>query len=206
MATVRTALRAGSRLPDPADAVRLAAEAMTDVEESHTFVTLLHARLDESTGQIRMIDAGHGFVFVLKASGELVQFPRHDLPLGVFPQQEYRETRVTLGPGDIFLTFSDGVLDLHPDVEQNFEDLTRLLAGAADAGEVIERLSTTPDAEGPVAGDDVTVVALRRSGDAQTSGISLTQRKKQRGAAVESPPPLRGRSGGGSQSETSQPC
>ena len=75
------------------------------------------------------------------------------------------------------------IIDVHSLVEQNFEDLTRLLAGAADANEVIERLSTSRDAEGPAAGDDVTVVALRRSGDAETSGISLTQRKKQRRAA-----------------------
>ena len=137
------------------------------------------------TGSVISVGDGIARIYGLEKvmAGELIQFPRHDLPLGVFPQQEYRETRVTLGPGDIFVTFSDGVLDLHPDVEQNFGDLTRLLAGAADASEVIERLSTSNDAEGPAAGDDVTVVALRRSGDAQTSGISLTQRKKQRGAA-----------------------
>jgi PAS domain S-box-containing protein len=167
MATVRTALRAGGQLVDPAAAVRLAADAVSvDPDGSHTFVTLLHARLDEPSGDLRLVDAGHGFVFVLRASGQLVQFPRHDLPLGTFAAENYRENRVQLQPGDTFLIFSDGVLDIHPTLERDFEQLSRILEGVSTAREVVERLSRHDDGVQPL--DDVTVVALRRS----TAGIA----------------------------------
>jgi PAS domain S-box-containing protein len=162
MATVRAALRAGSRLSDLTEAVSLAADSVTaDLEASDTFVTLAHARLEEATGEMRVIDAGHGFVFVLRAGGELVHFPRHNLPLGVVATQGFEETRFQLEPADIFVAFSDGVLDLFPGLEVDLADLSEILRGSATAGEVVERLSNP--SEGTRLADDVTVVALRRS-------------------------------------------
>jgi hypothetical protein len=87
------------------------------------------------------------------------RLPRgRSLPLGVLEGQPYEELSARLEPGETLVVFSDGVLDVHPGLEERMETVGELLAGAGSAQEMAERLASGPG----VVADDVTVVVLRR--------------------------------------------
>jgi len=161
MATVRAALRAVARRSPPAATVRAAAAALEDdLARAGSFVTLFHGRLDAGTRRLDYVDAGHGHVFLRRAGGGLVTLPTRGLPVGVLPQQEYRQGSVTFRPGDTLLVYSDGLVDAGPGPALRPARLARRLAGAASAAEAVERLLALAPAAGPPP-DDLTVVALR---------------------------------------------
>src|SRR5205085_7243046 len=131
-----------------------------DLEKAEAFMTLFHARLELETGLLTYVDAGHGLVVVVRSDGA-IRLPRaHSLPLGVLAGEGYEQASVILRPGDALAVFSDGVLDVHPRLEQHLaEEAAVLVAGAGSAQEMAERLATNPAA---TITDDVTVVVLRR--------------------------------------------
>jgi serine phosphatase RsbU (regulator of sigma subunit) len=162
MATMRIALRAASWMPSVAEAVQFVADfTLRDLEKAEAFMTVFHARLDLKTGRLTYVDAGHGLMLVVSEDGTVRQVPStQSLPLGMLPDQAYRQASVKLRPGDSLVAISDGVLDVHPKLDAELEATTRtLLEGALGAQDMAERLATNPSAE---ITDDVTVVVLRR--------------------------------------------
>jgi PAS domain S-box-containing protein len=161
MATMRIALRSSSRLPSVEDAVELAAAStLRDLEKAGAFMTLFHARLDLASGRLTYVGAGHGLGVLLRADGAH-RLPRGGaLPLGVLGGQRYPQLSETLRPGDALAVFSDGVLDVHPELRRDMaRSVAAIVAGAATAREMAERLAAGPDI---AIADDVTVVVLRR--------------------------------------------
>jgi PAS domain S-box-containing protein len=159
MATVCVALRSSASLPTVGEAARsVAASAGRDLDNAGAFVTLFHGRLDLRTGVLTYVDAGHGLAVVVGAHTAHPLARRASLPLGVLEGEVYEESSVRLAPGDTLVLFSDGVLDVHPELEAGLEVTRDLLAGAGTAREMAERLASGPGA----VNDDVTVVVLRR--------------------------------------------
>src|SRR5207237_8891555 len=73
MATLRASLRSAPVELAPAERLRLASEsALMGEDEEGLFVTVFEARLRPSTGELRYVDAGHGYCAIRRASGELV--------------------------------------------------------------------------------------------------------------------------------------
>ena len=161
MATVRAALRAGAGIESLEQITRLASTSIR-LEESRGsfFVTLLHARLEDASGRLRYVDAGHGLVLVVEADGRVTRLGERGLPLCVFEDQSYPEGVVTLAPGAALVAFSDGLLDVHPELEKDLTSLSSLIDGAGSAQEIADRLLPAPG-WGP-AEDDVTVLVVRR--------------------------------------------
>jgi PAS domain S-box-containing protein len=162
MSAVRTALRAAAPLPSAAATVQSVVSLIyADLERAEAFATLFHARLELASGTLRYVDAGHRLAFVRHADGAVTPFGRGGLPLAVLPDQRFAESELALAAGDALVVFSDGVLDLHPEIAL-VEEAGDLLAGAASAQDVVDRLATP----GPGAArlhDDVTVLALWRA-------------------------------------------
>jgi sigma-B regulation protein RsbU (phosphoserine phosphatase) len=157
MATVRAVLRAAPASLSPAARVRLAADGMVGTE-SGLFVTLFHASLDPSSGMLDYVDAGHGYCIVLRPDGEVVRLPGGSLPLGVLPDEEFRQGAVRLDPGDRLLVYSDGLVE----TDEHTIEPGELVAGLDEsmpATEVVRRLIARMP---PRLSDDVTVVSLRR--------------------------------------------
>ena len=161
MATARAALRPAARRSDPATAVSDASAALEDdLARSSSFVTLFHARLTLTTGRLEYVDAGHGYAYVRRAGGEIEPLAAPEgkgLPLGVLAGEAYRAAEATLLPGDTLIVFSDGLAEERASGDVFAALGTAPLTGARD---VVARL-LAPLADDP-AGDDVTVLALRR--------------------------------------------
>src|SRR2546421_4288607 len=162
MATLRSALRAGARLPTTAEAVQTAADSMAqNLDGADAFITLFHARLHVHTGLITYVDAGHGLAFVLDPAGEARRLGATAPPLGAVDHQHYPQATTTLEPGASLVVFSDGMLE----IDEELADAARtasLARGGAGARAIGERLL------GQAAGieklhDDLTVMVVHRA-------------------------------------------
>jgi hypothetical protein len=160
MATVRSVMRTAGRALDPSDALAEAARALEDdLGRTGTMVTLCHAKIDPATGRAQTVDAGHGLTLTVKADGSVMRPPPGgSLPLGIMPDERWPEAPFQLDPGDTVIAFSDGLLDLHPGVEETFDDL----AGAArrDPDGIIDHIGDLVGSD-PL-DDDVTVQVIHR--------------------------------------------
>ncbi len=67
---------------------------------------------------------------------------------------------IALGPGDLIVTFSDGVLDLYDGTLRAVDRVAELARASASADELVRRITAL--AGGQANPDDVTVVVLRR--------------------------------------------
>src|SRR6266568_1322384 len=161
MATVRAALRTSAQVEDLQQSVRLAARIMeAPLEVNEAFVTVFHGVFDITSGDIHYIDAGHGHARILRGSTGQENLSLRSAPIGMFPDTEFTIGWANLKPGDTLLVFSDGLLDLRPDMAVKDVLLPADVRRSATAQELVDNL--TQGVRGREMSDDVTVLALRR--------------------------------------------
>ncbi len=161
MATVRAALRASAQVEDLEQSVRLAARIMeAPLEVNQAFVTVFHGVFDITSGDVHYIDAGHGHARILRGSTGQENLSLRGAPIGMFPDTEFSIGWANLKPGDTLLVFSDGLLDLRPDMAVKDVLLPADVRRSATAQELVDNL--TQGVRGREMADDVTVLALRR--------------------------------------------
>ena len=161
MATVRAALRASAQLDDLGQSVQLAARVMeAPLEVNEAFVTVFHGVFDLMSGDLHYIDAGHGHARILRGSTGQENLSLRGAPIGMFPEPEFKIGTANLKPGDTLLVFSDGLLDLRPDMAVKDVLLPADVRRADTAQDLVDLL--TQGARSRELSDDVTVLALRR--------------------------------------------
>ena len=167
MATVRAVIRAMVSQHGPSDAVQHTASSLdSDLARSGSFVTLFHAQLDTSTGELRYVDAGHGQVLLRRANGDIAPLQPWGLPLGVLSTERYSEGSVTMGAGDQLVIYSDGLSEARPELFRDQATLASHLTTEDTAGETAQRLVDLATATGGQLPDDLTVVVVRRPAEA----------------------------------------
>ena len=163
MATARAALRGVAGVEPLEEAVRQAASVMsTALEVNDAYVTLFHGTFDPGSGILAYVDAGHGHARVLRGASGQELLPRRSAPIGMLPGTKFVSGHAVLEPGDSLVVFSDGLLDLRPDLATREVQLPGDVRRAAGAQEMVEILAR--GARDRVLSDDVTVLALRRLG------------------------------------------
>lgn len=162
-AAVRAVLR-GSAQGDEVDRAMLHAGAVlhTDLADSGLFATAFHARLEPATGRVTYADAGHGLTLVVRADGTWERLDSLGLPLGVTDEATRELGETHLDPGDLLVTFSDGVLDLFDGSLRCVPLIAGELLHCPSAAEAVQRLLRLAAVTDPRP-DDITVVALRRN-------------------------------------------
>jgi serine phosphatase RsbU (regulator of sigma subunit) len=111
MANVQATLRA--RLPLQTDLAALADLLDRELDESTpggVFVTLFLAILDD-TGEMRYVNAGHHPQYVLRVDRRVERLSSTGLPIALFGGHGYRESRVSLAPGDLLFFYTDGLVE-----------------------------------------------------------------------------------------------
>ena len=77
-----------------------------------TFVCFVMAEIDPSSHAFRMSNAGCPYPFHYRAqTHDVVELQIDAYPLGVRPDSEYHELRLTLQPGDYIIFCSDGIIE-----------------------------------------------------------------------------------------------
>jgi serine phosphatase RsbU (regulator of sigma subunit) len=126
------------------------------------FATATVVVIDPATGTTRIASAGHPPVCLAPAAGEARLLPiEPGPPLGVLFGSPPAETTVTVGPGDLLVLYSDGMVERRSEsMEIGLARLTRLCTGGVEAADLCGRLIA--DCRDPAGEDDATVLILRR--------------------------------------------
>jgi serine phosphatase RsbU (regulator of sigma subunit) len=161
-AAVRAVIRSSRLDPDPGAALVRASDGLaTDVgerAEGSAFTTLFHARLVDDT--LRWSDAGHGLTVVIREDGTDERLAATNLPLGLGIDDDWETSETPLEPGDLVVSFSDGVLDLFGGGLDTIDRVVAIARRDPQPSAVVEALAAIARDQGH--DDDVTVVALRR--------------------------------------------
>jgi serine phosphatase RsbU (regulator of sigma subunit) len=141
---------------------------LADNTPSNRFVTLFYAELDPLTGSLAFINAGHNPPLIAHAAGTLEQLGSGGPPLGIMPDFDYHEGRTQLQPGDVLVSYSDGVTEqTNPKGEEfgpaRLQDVVsqNLDRSAAAIRDKIEA-SLSAFAQGTPAVDDITLLIVKR--------------------------------------------
>lgn len=76
-----------------------------------SLASLFLGRLDPLTGILEYCSAGHPPALLLRANGDLESLSEGGLLLGVTSDATYSAARVQLGPDDVLLVYSDGIIE-----------------------------------------------------------------------------------------------
>jgi sigma-B regulation protein RsbU (phosphoserine phosphatase) len=155
--------------PGPAEMLSAVNFSLGERRIESQFVSLIYAVWDDRNRTLQVANSGlprpiychDGKIDVIEATG---------LPLGLFDDADYDEFTFRAKPGDMFVFFSDGILDASNKAEELFgrERVGAIVAAnpAASPDEVVKSIfkAVAEHASGEEAFDDQTVVAIRVKG------------------------------------------
>ena len=98
------------------------------------FVTVLYAVYNPSTGDLTYASGGHDPPMLIRADGSVSLLPLTDgIALGVVPDLKYKQHKMTLGPGDTVVLYTDGVTEAQNTEGSAFEvdGLHQIFAGSS---------------------------------------------------------------------------
>src|SRR5713226_3201828 len=156
--------------PGPAEMLRAVNFSLGERRIDGQFVSLIYAVWDDESRSLQVANSGlprplychDGKIEVIEATG---------LPLGLFDDAEYDEFTFKAKPGELFVFFSDGILDARNRAGDMFgrSRVETIVAGCAEisADCVVKSLfkAVTEHAGGEEAFDDETVVAIKVKGE-----------------------------------------
>src|SRR6266436_1121538 len=156
--------------PGPAEMLAAVNYSLAERRIDGQFVSIIYAVWDDQNRTLQVANSGlprplychDGKIEVIEATG---------LPLGLFDDAEYDEFTFRANPGDMFVFFSDGILDARNRAGDMFgrQKVEEIIAGCADisADCVVKSLfkAVTEHAGGEEAFDDETVVAIKVKGE-----------------------------------------
>lgn len=152
--------------PGPAEMLSAVNFSLSERRIEAQFVSIIYAVWDDNTRTLQVANSGlprplychDGTIEIIEATG---------LPLGLFDEAEYDEFKFKAKPGDLFVFFSDGILDARNTAGDLFgrkgvEQVVQKCM-ACPAEEVVQAIfgAVEEHAAGVEPFDDQTVVALR---------------------------------------------
>jgi len=172
MAITMTLMKRASVQPDitPAGILRQVNITLAEDNENVMFVTLFVGILNLKTGELAFSNAGHNPPLILGVDGKCSFLTLPDgLVLGVMTEAEYRDDTVRLRPGDMIVTYTDGVTEaMNPKKElyseaRLQETLTRTAGRSVE--DTIDAIiaSVKGHATGAPQSDDIAVLAVKRN-------------------------------------------
>ncbi len=138
--------------------------------EMERFVTLFYVVLDAPHGSVTYVNAGHASALLFQ-EGQVLSLASSGPALGMFPDASYCQQQAPLSPGDLLVTYSDGVFEAQNKQEDFFGEhgirevvhQYRALPAAELAGAICEA-SEQFELGNQQTPDDKTVVVIRAGG------------------------------------------
>ena len=112
-------------------------------------VTMILVVLDPKTHEATIVNAGHMAPIVRRANGAIEE-PGEDvsgLPLGLMEDTEYEQYRTTIGSGDLFIMYTDGINESTNPAGDEY--------GIERLRQILKNFPGTPSQVGPKIVDDV---------------------------------------------------
>lgn len=107
------------------------------------YFTLIWAELDLTTGQVALVQAGHPHPLILHRDGRASPVGQGGFPVGLLPDAQWQEERLTLQPGEALLIASDGLTEC-PTVagELGLDGLARLALASGPGPARLDRIES----------------------------------------------------------------
>ncbi len=145
---------------DPARKLVLA-DVVLRREHPDVFVTAFAATYDPGAHLLQYANAGHPAPFVRAVDGALSRLETAGVPLGLGAFDAPRTRERTLCDGDLFVAFTDGLIETTHDIEQGERFVGDALAhpafGVCSAPAALLRILAVPS----LPGDDVAILTMR---------------------------------------------
>jgi serine phosphatase RsbU (regulator of sigma subunit) len=131
------------------------------------FATLFFGILDVHSGQLAYINAGHESAYIINRAGIKSYLKANSPAVGILPEAAFNIGHTTIQPGDIFISYSDGITEARSPEGEFFtrERLQLLLQEpAASAAQLIEHIHQHLQhfVQDLPQEDDLTLLAVRR--------------------------------------------
>lgn len=159
----------GGRNLNPISTVSESNDMLSRESFDSMFVTLFYGVYNVRTGIVEYINAGHNPPYILHANGSVEALPASkNICMGVIEEFPYQKSELTLQPGDMLVTFTDGVTEACNPTNELYGEprLEALLAtmGGKSAEEVTSAInaSVAAHADGAEQSDDITILTLKR--------------------------------------------
>ncbi len=171
MAVTRTLLRdVAGEGGTPADCMARVNQRLCRENPIDMFVTALYAELDEATGAVRLVNAGHCEPIVVRVDGTAETVRRAgNPPLGVMDGRQFTERGVTLAPGEMLFLYTDGVTEaVNLDGEQfrvaRLVDIAQAEVGRSPQELMLDVIGRVEKfSAGTLQADDITCLVVRRN-------------------------------------------
>jgi phosphoserine phosphatase RsbU/P len=76
------------------------------------FLTLFLGILDIRSGILNYCNAGHSQSILIPGNGKVRDLnDQHGLPLGLYPDKEYKDSSITISKGDALILYTDGITE-----------------------------------------------------------------------------------------------
>jgi serine phosphatase RsbU (regulator of sigma subunit) len=170
MAMTRSALRAELRRRGSLSEALVATNTVMwdDLVATEAFITVFAARYEPRARCLHYVNAGHQPALLHRADGSTGELSSDGMPLGIVPAPDYHASTLQLGPGDVVLMFSDGVVEATSPggLAYGVGRLSAVIAQYAGSApelvtQVLADLATFQNSE--TQRDDITLVALQVS-------------------------------------------
>jgi len=138
-----------------------------DLTHAGRFITIVAANLDRRTAALDYASAGHTEVLWYRASRRACErLPATGPPIGVLPEGDIDERRISLCPGDLLLFYSDGVTEAENEANEFFGtdrlvvllQENQLLPAAALARSIVEAVDAFSRG---ARSDDLTLIVVK---------------------------------------------
>lgn len=146
--------------------------------DTNMFATMFFGVLDPVTGVLNYINGGHNPPWLFNQAGIQMRLKPTGPAIGMMPDWDFGIEQVTFAPGDILLTFTDGVPEARDTAGAFFtEARLRTLTNdpmPASAQELLSRIHSqlTTHIGAAAQFDDITMLALRRLPQQEPSALS----------------------------------
>jgi len=133
------------------------------------YATVFYGIFDRATRTLRYVNAGHTPPVVLRRNGSIDMLETGGAPVGMFPDSSYEEGAAELDPGDVVITYTDGVIEAanQSGEEWGVQGLLKATAvwsrqGAENAEHLVRSIfNSMDDFSGGCQTDDATLAVLR---------------------------------------------
>lgn len=145
MSVAQTIIKNNSTFKKAKNIVKKANIELCTSNQNQFFLTLFLGVMNLKKGELTFCNAAHNFPYILKPDGKIVELKHtHGLPLGLYPEKTYNDTRIKLEMGDTLILYTDGITELQNEQKvhfgnERFKENIRKLEGLPPA-EIVHRL------------------------------------------------------------------
>jgi len=181
----RYTLRAAAMHNDDPTDVLVDLNAALLMRDAEDMCTAVYGEIDTGgeTMTISLAVAGHPSPLVVRAGCNIEPVHTRGTLLGAFDDVSFSGCEIELAPGDAFVLYSDGLLDIQLDGSRVDEQwLAEVVCSASDtaASQIVERVTETLERLDTPLRDDVAIMALSRPLGAGPDNAALAARSPRR--------------------------